>query len=152
MTVIDFLLQLIVGLFSAYFCSPSSKGVELDVTRVNSFNVALLRLSGGMFVKVVGLVDHVHDEIVRVGLKGALEVTDRLIQEGQVSKDLDRAQIGRSLHISMLSSESLRRNIGSLCVQHPADGEEIGKAGVERLLVNFSLRATVSTIGGLSSI
>ena len=52
----------------------------------------------------------------------------------------------------MLSSESLRCNIGSLSVQHPVDGEEVGKAGVERLLVNFSLRATVSTIGGLSSI
>ena len=82
LTVIDFLLELIVGLFRAFLGSPSSKGIELVVTRVNSFNVARLLWSGDMFVKVVGLVDHVHDEIVRVGLKCALEVTDRLIQEG----------------------------------------------------------------------
>ena len=76
------MLELIVGLFGAFLGSPRSKGIELVVTRVNSFNVARLLGSGDMFVKVVGLVDHVHDEIVRVRLKCALEVTDRLIQEG----------------------------------------------------------------------
>ena len=84
-----------------------------------------------MFVNVVGLVNHVHDEIVRVGLKGALEVTNRLTQEGLVSKDLDRAHRGPSLHISLLSAESLRCNIGRLSVQQPVGGEEIGKAGAD---------------------
>ena len=106
LTMINFLLELIVGLFSAHSGSLSGKGVELMVTRVNDFNVVLF-LSSDLLVHVVGLVHHIHDEIIGVGLKGALEVTDRFIQEGLVSKDLDGAHVRLCLHICVLSAEGL---------------------------------------------
>ena len=152
LTVVDFFLELIVSLFRALFGSPSSEGMKLVVTRVNDFNVALLLWSGDMLVNVIGLVDHIHDEIIRVRLKRALEVTNRFTQEGLVSKDLNGAHVGLCLHISLLRAESLRCNISSLSVEHPVDGEEIGEAGVEVYLVDYSLRTTVSSVGGLSSI
>ena len=86
LAVINFLLEHIVGLFGALFGSPGSKGMELVVARVNDLNVAIF-ISSNMLVVVVGLVDHAREEIIRVGLKGALEVTDRFTHERLVSKE-----------------------------------------------------------------